>query len=425
MERRHYPVEVILGDSTRLYSAEFQTQEQHSASWKRVLLMAHGKAEVRCCCLGMGHKRLSIHSRVNSDRFHLARFPDTGPEHSEDCIYFGVDPGMSGLGTYKKGVVQELDDGNTKIKLKVGLQQRPTAAPNDVGAAPVQKAPAGGRSRSGQASMTLLGLMHYFWTLAGFNVWSPAMEGKRTLAVVHHHLLRVAAATYAGRVRLSSNLLVATPAATGRQGDLNKAKSVEAMNRRRRLIVVAPLAQYQEGMAQAARLPISGFHGIPFLSASEDTWAFLQRRFLSELNGWMSGDQVIAIIQTDVPTPATNGLRAQAVDVALMATTPEWIPVDSGYESAVAASLVAEGRRFEKPMRFDAGEDQVFPDFWLKDVGDPLPMEVWGMTDQDYLTRKAQKVAYYDEKYGAGIWWQWDAAAGGPIPPFPTFQRKT
>jgi len=420
MERRLYPVEVILGDNTRLYSAEFQTQEQYSTSWKRVLLMAHGKVEVRCCCLGMGHKRLSIHSRVNSDRFHLARFPDTGSEHSEDCIYFGVDPGMSGLGNYKKGVVQDLDDGNTKIKLKVGLQQRPTAAPNDDGPAPSHKAPITTRTRSGQASMTLLGLLHYLWTLAGFNSWSPAMQGKRTLGVIHHHLLRVAASTYAGRVRISSSLLVATPAATGRQGELNKAKSVEAMNRRRRLIVVAPLAHYQEGMAQAARLPISGFHGIPYLSTSEDTWASLQRRFLSELNSWMAGEQVIAIIQTDVPTPATNGLRAQAVDVALMATTPEWIPVDSGYESAVVASLVAEGRRFEKPMRFDAGDDQVFPDFWLKDVDETLPMEVWGMTDSDYLARKAEKIAHYDGKYGVDRWWQWDAAAGAPIPPFPT-----
>lgn len=137
----------------------------------------------------------------------------------------------------------------------------------------------------------------------------------------------------------------------------------------------------------------------------------------------MSGDQVIAIIQTDVPTPAGVGMQAQAIDAALMLTTPQWIPVDSAYEAAVAASLVAEGRRFEKPMRFDAGEDQVFPDFWLKDVGEAFPLEVWGMTDSDYLARKVEKTAHYDGKYGADRWWQWDAAAGAPIPPFPTLPR--
>ena len=131
MDRKVYPVEITLGSTTRPYSPEFQTADQFKEGWKRVLLMAHGKADVRCTCPGSGERRLSIHSRSNSDRFHLARFPETGSEHSEDCVYYGVDPNMSGLGSYRRGVVQELDDGAVKIKLKVGLQQRATAAPED------------------------------------------------------------------------------------------------------------------------------------------------------------------------------------------------------------------------------------------------------------------------------------------------------
>lgn len=426
MDRRLYPADISVGGASRSYSPEFQTEEQYAASWKRVLVLSHGKAEVRCLCPGPGEKRLSIHSRSNSDRFHLARFPDTGPEHSEDCIYYGVDPGMSGLGAYRRGVVQELDDGNTKIKLKVGLQQRPTSAPEEnPGDLPKEQKASSARRGSSQASMTLLGLLHYLWTQAGFNVWSPAMQGKRTLGVLHYHLLRVAAATYAGRVRLSSNLLISTPTAMGRQADLNKAKAMEAMNRRQRFIVVAPLAQYQAGMEQAQRLPIAGFHGIPHLALTPEAWDVLQRKFRIEVNGWMSGEQVVAIVQTDVPTPMGGAMRAQVSDIALMLTTPQWIPVDSGYEAAAAASLVAEGRRFDKPLRFDSGQDQVFPDFWLLDAGDPLPMEVWGMSDTDYIERKNEKTAHYDEKYGAGNWWQWDAASGVPLPSFPSARSQT
>ncbi|MDR7946657.1 DUF1173 family protein [Achromobacter aegrifaciens] len=420
MDRTLYPVEIALGEKTQIYSPEFQSLEEHVAGWKRVLLLSHGKADVRCCCLGPGQKRLSIHSRANSDRFHLARFPETGPDHSEDCIYYGVDPGMSGLGGYRRGVVQELDDGNTKIKLKVGLQQRPTAAPEEENAAAgADKKMATARSRSGQASMTLLGLLHYLWTEAGFNAWAPSMNGKRSVGLVHYHLLRVASSTFAGRVRLSSNLVIAATAADGQQAALNRAKSTEAMNRRRRLVAIAPLAQYQPGMEAAGRLPIMGFHGIPHLTLSAEDWEVLQRRFMAEVNGWMSGDMVIAIAQTDVPTPAAGSMKARVVDLALMTVTPQWIPVDSGYEAAVVAALVAAERRFEKPLRFDAGTEQVFPDFWLRDRSDIVPMEVWGLTDQDYAARKEQKIAHYDEKYGPGKWWQWDAAAGAPIPPFP------
>lgn len=88
----------------------------------------------------------------------------------------------------------------------------------------------------------------------------------------------------------------------------------------------------------------------------------------------------------------------------LILTTPQWFPVDSGYEAATAASLVAEGRQFNKPLRFDSGQDQVFPDFSLLDAGDPLPMEVWWMADADYVERKTANIAHYDEKYGAGNW---------------------
>lgn len=424
MDRRLHQVEISLGVETRHYSPEFQTDPKYSAAWKRVLLMAHGKGLVLCCCLGAGNKRLSIHSRSSSDHFHLARFPDTGCEHSEDCVYYGADPAMSGLGAYRRGVVQELDDGAVKIKLKVGLQQRAAVAPSDEEEPATATTPPATRPRSGQASMTLLGLLHYLWTQAGLNAWSPAMHGKRSLGVLHHHLLRVAAATYAGRVRLSGNLVIAT-SADGRQAELNKAKSTEAMNRRRRLVVIAPLAQFQAGMETGATLPIAGFHGIPHLAMTPERWETLQRRFNAEMNSWMSGQLVVAIVQTDVPTPARGAIQAQAVDIAVMHVTPQWIPVDSGYEAAVVAGLVAEDRRFEKPLRFDAGHDQVFPDFWLKDCGLPLPMEVWGLTDPEYQDRKRKKIEHYDVTYGAGRWWQWDAASGAPVSPFPMREQRS
>ncbi|MCD0500930.1 DUF1173 domain-containing protein [Achromobacter sp. MY14] len=420
MDRKQYAVEITLGGTTRPYSSEFQTADQYKDGWKRVLLMAHGKADVRCTCPGSGERRLSIHSRSNSDRFHLARFPETGSEHSEDCVYYGVDPSMSGLGAYRRGVVQELDDGAVKIKLKVGLQQRATAAPEegDASSAAAPSMPAT-RPRTGQASMTLLGLLHFLWTQAGLHTWSPGMEGKRNLGVVHYHLMRSAMTTYAGRVRLAQNLVIATPTATGQQAGHNKAKALEAVTQRRRLVVIAPLAQHQEGMDGSATLPIAGFHGIPYLNLDENVWEPLERRFAREIDSWRAGNAVIAVVQTDPPKSSGGSMRAQVVDIALMQTTHDWIPVDSGYEALVADKLVAEKRRFEKPLRFDAGEDAAFPDFWLRDRHTPAPLEVWGMNTPEYLARKAEKGQHYDETYGKDGWWAWNASIGDPVPEFP------
>lgn len=421
MDRRLYPVEIRVGSAPRPYSPQFQTEEQYAEAWKRVLVLSHGKAEVRCLCPGIGDKRLSIHSRSSSDRFHLARFPETGTEHSEDCLYYAVDPTMSGLGSYRRGVVQELDDGATKIKLKVGLQQRPTTAPENADTTPPSKTKAPpSRSRSSQASMTLKGLLHFLWTQAALNTWSPGMEGKRNVGVVHHHVMRVATTTYAGRVRLAQNLIVATPTSSGQQASYNKAKTLDAVGHRRRLVVIAPLAQHQEGMDGASLMPISAFHGIPHLALDEGIWHTLERSFGRELNAWRAGNPVVAIVQTDPPKSSGGTVRAQVVDVALMHVTREWIPVDSGYEALIADQLVATKRRFEKPLRFDAGEDATFPDFWLKDMENPMPLEVWGMATAEYQTRKAEKAAYYDNTYGNDGWWSWNAAIGDPVPEFPS-----
>ncbi|MCH1986501.1 DUF1173 domain-containing protein [Achromobacter xylosoxidans] len=421
MDRKLYRVEISVGGQVRAYSPEFQTLEQHGAGWKQVLLMAHGKAQVRCMCGGPGERRLSIHSRSNSDRFHLARFPETGTEHSEDCVYYAADPTMSGMGSYRRGVVQELDDGATKIKLKVGLQQRPTAAPENADTTPSGKTKAPpSRSRSSQASMTLKGLLHFLWTQASLNTWSPGMEGKRNVGVVHHHVMRVATTTYAGRVRLAQNLIVATPTSAGQQASYNKAKTLDAVGHRRRLVVVAPLAQHQEGMDGARLMPISAFHGIPHLALDEGIWHALERSFSRELDAWRAGNPVVAILQTDPPKSSGGAVRAQVVDAALMHVTREWIPVDSGYEALIADQLVASKRRFEKPLRFDAGEDATFPDFWLKDMENPMPLEVWGMATAEYQARKAEKAAYYDDRYGEDGWWSWNAAIGDPVPEFPT-----
>jgi len=46
-----------------------------------------------------------------------------------------------------------------------------------------------------------------------------------------------------------------------------------------------------------------------------------------------------------------------------------FIPLDSGYEGAVEEKLWQEKRAFIKPLRYD-GEEDVFPDFVLKDVAD-------------------------------------------------------
>lgn len=414
-ENVSYSVEISFGSQTKLYSPSFQSEHQFADAWKRVLVMAHGKAVVTCQCSGLGEKRLSV---VNLfDRYHLARFPDTGNQHADDCRFFSVDPADSGMAGYKRGVIQELDDGNIKIKLKVGLQRQSTKAPS-VDSEPSSAVKAATRTTTSQSSMSPLGLLHYLWTLTGLNTWSPGMLGKRNLGVVHHHLMEAAKTLFVGRIQLSRNLLIGTPSESSVQAKTNQAKAVSAHVTRQRLLVIAPLTRSAEDANRHRSLPISGFHGIPHLNVADGLWDVTEKRFPAMMAAWATGARIVAIAQTDPPRACGDMLNAPVVDMALMWLSDHWIPVDSGFERIVAEELVARNRRFEKPLRFD-GSDCGLPDFRLKDSYQALPMEVWGMATPEYEARKTEKTAQYDAAYGPNGWWSWDAISGDPMPPFP------
>lgn len=424
-----FPVVIDLNGRVTTYSSEFQTDPSRTEQWKRVLLLAHGKAVVSCNCPGQGEKRLSVRHRSDRDAFFLARFPETGHQHHDECTYYAPDPMASGLSGYQRGVVEDLEDGGVRIRLKVGLQRREAnddAVERNVG----PRAP--GVKRPGKPAMTLLGLLHLMWTTAGFNRWSPRMAGKRDLWRLHKYLGAAGTRIQAGRTRVSQALLLATTG-NGEQATRNAKRVEDAMKAKRRLIAIAPLAKYKENYEEQSfaageqcdqpqenitrQLPIMGFFGFPIITIESAYWVDTLNRFSNELIAWRQGERLMVIMQTDVPTKSKDGRKcAQVTDIALMRVTSDWIPVESSYEAQLSDTLVAAGRHFEKPLKFDA-EDKVFPDFWLKDVEQvKYPMEVWGMSTPDYEVRKHEKIAHYETEYGPQNWWSWNAASGDPIP---------
>lgn len=95
-------------------------------------------------------------------------------------------------------------------------------------------------------------------------------------------------------------------------------------------------------------------------------------------------------------------LTTKVVDVVLVGMTSHWISVESRPERTIAALLVAQGRAFTKPVRF-THTGEVFPDFVLIDLGKgEVPREMFGCSDAEYLARKQEKLAYYDDRYGSG-----------------------
>jgi hypothetical protein len=421
----HHPVLIRSATGEKTYTAEFQTAEAFAKAWQGVLKRSYGNAEVRCNCRGHGEKRLAIKYYGGSDSFSLARFALTGQQHALDCQYFGNDqvPGDDNGGS--TGVLDVQRDGSVKIRLEIGVKVKDVMpAP-----APVNDASPHGPSLR-RPAMKLRGLLDYLWETATINQWRPWFSGARNLQSVFRRVQSAAESVSVGDIKLADLLLLPAMKPGGAEERRNRTNVDQAMQSRRRMLIVAPLAAYtverEERMVR--QLVISAFHGIPPAYFADGQWNLLVKRYATAASLWRAGHPAIAIVQVEL---GGNRERpsAKVIDVALMSTTRQWIPVDSSYEALIAERLVAQERNFYKPLRYNSDTDSVLPDFVLVDgPNGEIPLEVFGRNDAAYLQRKAEKWLHYDKRYGTAGWWRWDATlpcAATNIPAFPPATRRS
>jgi len=399
------------------YEIFFQTDEQHVRAWQSVLKQARqSKAIVTCGCSGKGEKRLAIRC-YNLDFYDLARYPNSGDQHEVSCRFYALNPERSGLCCYQKGVIEECTDGY-RIRLPGLMPHRVPHTLKDHDIKPGVRT----HGRRSQPVMQLLGLLHTLWDIARLNVWWPPMAGKRSLNIINRELNKAAMQVRANRITLGTILLLPSFGAENDWTKMNRERIAIGRNSRR--LVIAPLAKSNSNHASMSMLKIFGFDGIPFMNMDSSIWNRACHSFPRAITAWQNNQQrvmVIALIEIK------SSKRSEVIDLALMPVTENWIPFDSQYEKMIADKLVNEGRAFIKPLRYDADDSVVFPDFILRDTDKEIPLEVFGRTDESYVTRKAEKTIYYEAEYGTGNWWCWNAAddpEGMNIPPFPPHVQR-
>ncbi|MCW0351048.1 DUF1173 domain-containing protein [Pantoea ananatis] len=419
----------LKGNSEVQSEADEDFQRNHSGEWLKWLTKARQNKKttvVTCLCrtpeTEPPQRRLKVSLSEDSSRGWLSSFAYTGHQHNPDCRFYSVwaDPRQAEI--YQSDVVTAEEDGTILVRLPTGLQKK---APSESPPEKSDKVPDKGKRRK-LPSMRLLGLLHLIWEQAEINVWYPFYDKnmKRSAEWVGSRLHKFAAKIKVGRVPLQNALLLLTKKGTTLAA-FNRKNADEATTKQRRLILVSILASWSP--EREARLdetlPLGFFAGFPDLLLPDDVLQRLKRSFPRELADWRKGSKVVVIAEIDPPEKKFSS--GTVIDVALMTVSERFIPLDSGYEKVVEEKLWQEKRAFIKPLRYD-GEDDVFPDFVLKDVAgaDALPMEVFGMNTPEYLQRKQVKTDYYDTEYGPGRWWSWNAADHSDMPAFPSFSGE-
>jgi hypothetical protein len=362
----------------------------------------------RCLCIPGGVEMyVARHSK-----FVAKRMPGTGCDHHPSCPSFEPEPQQSGLGELVGEAVLELVPG--QIQLRVDFPWTRTVGRS----VPRGEASEAAEVEAPRRRMSLRALMHFLFERAGFNRWSPAMEGKRNQGVLHKYLLAASEGILVKGVPLGERLYV--PEA------FNESTKADAARRRRDKLAIlrpreghSPLAvvigefKVSESTALGRRVWIKHMPDAPLLAANK-TWERVERVFapLLEARDADSGHKVRLVMAALIRARREHTYEIDAA--SLMLTNENWIPIEGIHELPLLQALAVQQRRFMKPLRYDAKSAAGFPNALLLDVGPvPLPLHVIS----DFMTAKDRSEKEKAVRSGEAASWLWrNTEAMPPLP---------
>lgn len=285
-------------------------------------------------------------------QYAVKRMPHTGPDHAADCDSYEAPPELSGLGQLVGNAIDEdAEAGLTRLKFGFSLTKAASRRVSSLGTAAKHRAKTDGHQ------LTLRAALHYLWEQAGFNRWSPAMDGKRSWGVVRRYLLRAAENKIVKGDALAERLYVPEPFSVEKKAEIAQrrvariAKAAPTNGTCQLMIVVGEVAEIGKSRF-GFKIRFKHVPDCDFLM-NEDLYRRLQKHFATEIALWdanaTQGAHLMAV--------ATFGLGDTGVpsfeEVALMVVSRDWIPFENQFELTLLGVLAENKRRYIKSLRYN------------------------------------------------------------------------
>jgi hypothetical protein len=322
--------------------------------FSRLLREAHGRLpRPRCLCRQNG---VEMYVAAVGTTCIVKRMPDTGPQHALSCPSYEPPAEVSGLGTVFGSAIQVNPlDGTTSLKLDFSMS-RTSACATPGAAEPLDHNDGHIAARSPRLSM--LSVLQYLWSEAGFHRWSPAMAGKRNWYVLRKYLLQAAQDKRIRGQSMCQSLLIPEPFTVNDRDAIQRRRAAAmkdclaidgAGSRNRLMLLLAEVKEFSPARL-GKKLVVKHIPGDVFL-LNEELSRKLSRRFVTELELWnvYDGSHLLVLGTFSISKSGVATMDA----MTLMLTTPEWLPVESLYELRLIEHLVRAQRRFDKCLRYN------------------------------------------------------------------------
>lgn len=348
-------------------------------------------------------------------KFAVKRMPNTGPDHAPNCDSYEPPAELSGLGQLMGNAIDEnADEGLTTLKLGFSLTKVAGKAAPSPGTSEKDSVKTDGNK------LTLRGTLHYLWEQAGFNRWTPAMEGKRSWPVIRKYLLLAAENKMTKGSALVDRLYVPEPFSADKKAEIAQrrmarmAKAAAPLKETRQLmIVIGEIAEI--GTARFGfKIRFKHVPDCDFMM-NEDIHKRLQKRFATEIELWSSnGDNGVHLMAI-----ATFGVGHTGVpsleEIALMVVSPGWVPFENQFELMLLGMLNEKKRRYVKGLRYNLASTSPLAAAVLSDT-EPQPTALYVVPPGASDTYREELEALIESSKLPSVKWELDS---GEIPSFP------
>ncbi|MPQ55142.1 DUF1173 domain-containing protein [Duganella sp. FT27W] len=384
-----------------LYKIGGATVEKGDHNFETLLAAAYGaRQRPKCLCRPGG---VDMYVARIDERYVIKRMPYSADDHDPVCTSYEPPPELSGLGEVLESAIIEVPDLDaTTLKLQFALTKsggRAAPKPDDGDVDSV---------KTDARKLSLRALLHFLWEQAGFHKWSPAMHGKRHWAVLRKYLLQAARHKQVKGYDLSDLLYIPEPFTLERKQAIAHRRTAQLaqvaqtgghQGQRRLLVLIAEVKDFAPSR-NGHKLVVRHSADFPFMLGPGMNERLL-KRFDQELSLWGSIDG------THLVTIATFGVNQAGVatieEMALMATTENWLPFENRAEKSLLDMLTADGRRFLIGLRYNLPQNRPLAVAVLADTKPPTAMFVPPIgSGDDYAAALAELID--GSKMTAWVW---------------------
>ncbi|CDZ55602.1 DUF1173 family protein [Neorhizobium galegae] len=377
------------------------------------LLSRAYRAKVRpyCLCCDLPVPMYITHI---GDQLIVKRMPLSGGKHGPDCPSYEPPYELTGLGPLMGSAIKlDTSTGIASLRLDFSLSTRGTRSKSG----DTSEAPDSVKAES--KKLSLRALLHLLWHESGLTEWTARWTGKRHWWQVYHHLTEAAELIEVRGEKLRDRLFIPEPFRTEDKVIIEQRRAQRlaslfqaSIGSKQLMVLVGEIKDFSDARngRQVVIKHMPGFR----LFLGDPAWRSLQQRFETELMLWQGNDTShLMAIMTIGGSPA--GITT-IHEIALMAVTEQWLPVESAFEQKLVERLARLRLKSAKGLRFNLARGQPLANAILLEAK-PIPCALYIVppnAGDEFDTALNELVAARSD-LAAWIW----RVADGEMPPLP------